>query len=596
MNPSSSYIRGRGGGRTDGTAYTDQNGALSWTMLVILGSMLVFSGIVFVILWTQLSEANRDTQKFIDRRMLDRQELEDFLDAFPTECDCDGVNFTFSTTFPDDEFVVFHAGDPTEETLIVFDVTTFSTPGVFHTVSVRNESGFIAYLHDIPVYPTAFADDEFMLVHHLDNSKELVIDASDVLLASTVVLTFQDKSGEVAYLADIQPQHTVFKDDVFAVYNAADPTKEVQLYVGGLDPGMTVVMTVQNASGTIAYLANVTALQPDFDETEFMVVNTADPSKVVRLNVSALVSPGSTTTMTVQDKNGTIAYVDQVAVFTDYDITESRMFPDMANEEVETLAELGATRVEVWLCGGGGGGLSISLCPGDICAPVRNGGGSGAGFDRFVIEYASDRFTQFNCTIGEGGVPISGIEEPTAAQLAPGVGGTTVLEGIPNPSALVASGLLLEGFGGSNQELDTSLPGNMNPYGGVGGSNGGPSVEGSRPSGDLGGLPGAVGLTIGSGAIIATPGGVRYPWRAGSHGGSSATRFTTCFPGVVCPPSPFNGGGDGGLSSGTDVGGAGGMFGRGGSSSANPADNSCAGGWRGGPGGSGRIYLRVWTI
>jgi len=588
---------------------------LSWTALTIAGTILAAAVIVFAILWAGLARANRNSEKLFDQRQTEFNNLLDFIDDFPTECDCNGTNFGLATTFPDDEFAVFYSGDPSNETQIVFDVTTFSSPSTNYTLYVRNISGIIAYLSDVPTYPTTFADDEFAVVHYLDNSKQVMFDCSLIVSGSTVVLTIQDASGTIAYLSDIVPQHTVFIDDVFAVQNAANPTKEVQLDASGLTSPSTVVMTVQDASGTIAYLEDLPSASGQFSETEFEVFHVSDSTRIVKLNVSALVTPGSTTTMTVQDKNGTIAYVDQRVSFDDYDITADRLFPDIANEGVETLAELGATRIEVWLCGGGGGSLEafFSNLPPGITAGFLNAGGSGAGFDGFVIENTAQRFERFNCTIGAGGIFGTGMgSDPNVSDLDITNGGTTILEGIPLVLNSSMSELKLEGYGG------TGSPGAnyTSFYGGRGGSNGGPSqafLDGDP--GDLGGLAGSSGIgTPFPNPGTSVPGGFRYPWRAGSHGGSLASPQTTCNPDTSggdiaiarCPPAPFIGGGSGGAPfNGTitgfdgenlEGGGGGGMFGPGGDSGSDAEPNTCAGGGMFGNGGSGRIYLRVWKI
>lgn len=68
-----------------------------------------------------------------------------------------------------------------------------------------------------------------------------------------------------------------------------------------------------------------------YSDALFGVYADGDTTALATLDVS-VVTPGATSVMTVQDKDGTIAYVDQVTSFVDVIINSSRTFPDLANE------------------------------------------------------------------------------------------------------------------------------------------------------------------------------------------------------------------------------------------------------------------------
>lgn len=139
----------------------------------------------------------------------------------------------------------------------------------------------------------------------MDLTKQMMLDVSGVSALTTQLMTIQDASGTIAYLSDITAQPSVFLDDVFAVLNAADMTKEVMLDISGVSTGTTRIMTVQDASGVIAYLENITATPPPFSDAIFGVFDAADMSKLATLNCSQI--PTATTiVMTVQDDDGTI--------------------------------------------------------------------------------------------------------------------------------------------------------------------------------------------------------------------------------------------------------------------------------------------------
>jgi hypothetical protein len=111
--------------------------------------------------------------------------------------------------------------------------------------------------------PTSFPDDTFRIFGALDSSQLMGFNASLIDPFNQTVLSLQNVSGIVAYLSDVIGQSATFPDNLFAVQNVVDPTKQVMLDLSTVSSGFTRTMTVQDASGTIAYLSDI----PPFGST-----------------------------------------------------------------------------------------------------------------------------------------------------------------------------------------------------------------------------------------------------------------------------------------------------------------------------------------
>lgn len=98
---------------------------------------------------------------------------------------------------------------------------------------------------------TNFSDAEFAVFLAGDMTARFQFNLTTLDPASLVTLTIQDASGTVAYLGDIPPIGSVFEDDVFTVQNAVDTSKQVMLDCSGISTSTTQLMTIQDASGTI---------------------------------------------------------------------------------------------------------------------------------------------------------------------------------------------------------------------------------------------------------------------------------------------------------------------------------------------------------
>lgn len=555
----------------------DWKGRLSVGAIIVAFGLLIGAIAVFTFHWVDIANEDAETRRGIDALQVEFNQLNSTFANISVECNCTGINVTFPTEFADNEFTIFNAIDPSK--LLRHSLDNI-TAAALQLLTVQNRSGVVAYLQDIPVFPTVFLDSAFTVVNALDNTKAVMLNCSVIGAATTRTMTVQDASGVIAYLSDIPVPTSVFQDDEFAVRNAVDTSKEMMLDVSVVGSGINVTMTIQDADGTIAYLSDLPTGNGTFSDAEFAVVSNSDPTALVRLDVSTFVSPSATSVMTVQDGNGTIAYLDQTNVYNDVIINSSRNFPDPAFESASTLSELGVTQIQIWLCGGGGGGAG-----GDGASSSGGGGGSGSGVEKFFVDNVGSLFSVLNCTIGAGGAGGTG---STTTPTNGGDGGVTSVIGVPLGET---SFLEVFGYGGGG--------GQTNGTGGAGGGSGG-SASGNTPgsAGNEGGLAGGVlGIEDGKGAL-------RYPWHAGSAGGQA----------LVLDGAPWIGGGDGGLNGAGGAagggGGAGGLFGTGGDGGAGlNADGddggTCAGGGgagttdssnSGGAGGNGLVHIRYWMV
>lgn len=554
----------------------DRQGRLSTGAIIICIGLLIAAIAVFTFHWVRIANEDAQSRREIDNILDEIDSIEMFLANFSTVCNCTGVNVTAPTEFADNNFTIFNAADPSKILRHSLDnVTTMS----LQILTIQNVSGTVAYLQDIPTFPTVFLDSEFTVVNVLDQTKAVMVNCSFIGNGTTVILTIQDASGVIAYLSDIPVESSVFEDDVFAVQNALDTSKEMQFEIAMVGSGFNVTMTVQDASGTIAYLSDISNGNGTFSDAVFAVFFNGDPSSLAFLDVSTLVGAGQISVMTVQNTNGTIAYLSDVNIYVDVTINSTRNFPDPSFEGASTLLELGVTQVQVWMCGGGGGGAG-----GNGGTNSGGGGGSASGVEKFTVDNPATLFSVLNCTIGAGGAGgVGSTTTPTAGS----DGGTSSVIGVPLGET---SFFEVYGFGGGG--------GLVNGTGGAGGG------SGSAANGNTPGSAGTEGgLTGGVPSIELGKGGLRYPWHAGSSGGEA----------LVIDGAPWIGGGDGGSNGGGATGGGGGgggMFGTGGDGGAGlnldgDPGGFCAGGGgagttdstnNGGDGGDGLIIIRYWVI
>jgi len=507
---------------------------LRWIVI----ALLIGFSIAMVSIFGALQARDERRRKRIDDRL--ETLTQDLNDAdllagnltAPPNCTLLG-NATAFSIFPDDLFTIFSDMNPGN--FFQFDLSglLFNSTVVLTT---QNGTGTVALLGDIPPITTVFEDDEFRVLNAADQSKEIRLNVGGVTASTIQVMTVQNSSGIVAYLSDLPTATNTFLDDVFAVQNAGDPSREVMLDVSQVSPSTTQVMSVQPLNGTIAYLADIPDIGPTFPDNEFEVKNALDAFKTFMLDCS-IIATQTVQTMTVQDTDGTIAYLSDLPQIVEVMVTTSRVFPDIANEGVATLEELGdITKLEISLCGGGGGGGTGFTGPqkkrsdGGLVSRSSNvaggGGGSGSGYENFPVLWATQRFFGFNVTIGSGGA--AAVSFNTG-----GNGGRTNVLGISKIEidTIVNNTFYvnLDGYGGGGGGFTSAPgdPGESPALGGSGGGNGGSASTSTSAStipgiaGDLGGYKGGLGGSqTGNGGKM---GAVNYPWRAGGGGGGGFT-------------------------------------------------------------------------
>ena len=476
--------------------------SLGLAFLLFIAFLLIFAlaGIGY---WrfTEQQRDRRHNNNLINDLNQDIQDLLTFAAnlTIPDNCTVDASNFTQPTSFPDDAFRIFGAFDPTQE--MGFNASLID-PFNQTVLSLQNVSGVVAYLSDVIGQSATFADNLFAVQNVVDPTKQVMLDLSMVTSGFTRTMTVQDASGTIAYLSDIPPFGSTFLDDAFGVVNAVDNTKKVMLNCSLINGGTIRTMTIQDADGTIAYLSdlgNVTT--SPFPDDEFDVFLAGDPTALTKFELSGLTA-NTTVIMAVQDASGIIAYLVDLPQIIEVTVNVSRFFPDIAHEGVSSLAELGTmSHIEVSFCGGGGGGGETNDSgPG-------GGGGSGSAIVDFLILEPTLKFTAFNVSLGLGGI-------------GSGVGGDG---GDGTPTNVVGQSVTgfsfdLTAYGGGGGRKPLGLQGQRGGGGGGGGGSAAFAIEGI--AGDLGGLPGGLSGSNGfQGNHSNTRGPFKFPWWSGGGGG-----------------------------------------------------------------------------
>ncbi len=551
-----------------------QTAHLRWISLVLLSLAVAATVTIYAIGMARDSRAIGRVDNDITRANQNLDFLEGLIANFtgPPNCTLDG-NITVTSNFSDAEFGIFYDLDSTAE--FAFELSGLD-PSSLIVLTIQDASGTVAYLSDIPGVTSVFQDDEFTVQNAGMPNRQIMLFVGGVGGFATQIMTVQNVSGTVAYLSDLAFS-SVFDDDVFAVQSVIDNTREVMLFVGNVSASTTILMTIQDASGTIAYLSDIVSGGTVFLDSVFGVFDGADPSKLVMLNCSFIA--GSTLqTMTVQDKDGTIAYLTDVPQIIEVFLNTSRSFPDMANEGTTSLSGLGSLNyIEISLCGGGGGGGA------NTDGGQGGGGGSGSGHENFKVYDPTTKFTAFNCSIGLGGAG----SQPLFATWGQSGNVTSVIGFSSNDHFLE-----LFGYGGGGGHVGASF-GNGGSPGGAGGGGGGNGFE------DVPGITGIEGGLIGGLGGTDVPfvdrtnggrGGINLSWRSGGGGGGGKTDSLPAF---------WQGAyGVENVDCGINLGcGASSMFGLGGVAPT-PTGASCAGGGNnnaspnGGDGGDGAVLFR----
>lgn len=489
------------------------------------------------------------------------------------------------STFPSSLFAIYRDGDL--GTKIRFDLDALNpnaSSDVVLTVRkqdlVVNPNGAtIALLSDIPsTILTEFSEAVFAIRNSAVESKRLQIDLQQLWFnepTRTQTLQPQAVSGIVAFKHDISVFGN-FLDDTFTIFNEGAASKQVMFDASDAPPDSAVVLRVQNKPGTVLFLDQIDPEVPPFSDDVFRLQHSSDEDARLRFVLDGLI-PDTPVTLYGRSTSGTLAYLDDAPQIYEVMISTSRVFPHVDFEGVATLAELGSIiYIDISMCGGGGGG-------GAFVSPfVGAGGGSGSGHERFPVLNPLSKFTNFDITIGAGGVgaPLSHGED----------GGETKVVGISTGTSFYFE---LSGWGGGGGGRGTGLLAKGGCGGGSGGGattvDDGPSTTTNTPgpAGHSGGFIGGLGGRVDGQGPDGQPGKLSSSWRAGGGGGAQNGNGAAWLYGL--PPRPCPTGGCG----------ADGMFGLGGTAE-NPTGIGCSGGGRGptdeavggGTGGNGRVLIR----
>ncbi len=236
--------------------------------------------------------------------------------------------------FSDSNFTIFHESDPLKS--FCFNAADIST-GSKRLYTAPNDTGTLALLSNIPpIVPPIDAEyftltpdtrliNERVLVFQtptfdsLDlgpgNAFQVELKESGVIpgIYTRATFTIDDKGFVTTANSNEAGNVTcpiTFTDKVFAVLNAANPTKILRFDVGGLSPSTIQTLTIQDASGTVAYLSDLESGK--FADNVFAVQHFAATSRQVMFDLDSI-SPFTTQTLVIQDASGTIAYISDIA-------------------------------------------------------------------------------------------------------------------------------------------------------------------------------------------------------------------------------------------------------------------------------------------
>lgn len=437
----------------------------------------------------------------------------------PDNCTVFVGNQTQPDEFPSDEFFIYSGGDSALQ--VDFNTSALNS-GATVFVQLQNTSGVLAYTEDVAQDIATFVASVFTIFNAAEATKEVQFDLDAIANGTTVVLAPPDGDCTIAYLADIPAQIVEFADDeyVLQTWQSGDDTTAT-FDASAITSGATRVLTVPDKDGTVAYLGNVAALGATMLDGTLRIYHAAQPSSKTRFDLGDLTAP-STRTLAFQDRSGTIALLEEVPdiTFTEVDITASGTFPDVGREGFVTFQEGKIIQVEITMCGGGGAGVGGCASNGSGNARFQvGGGGAGGAIQGFVLRDVSEFYERFDITIGERGVATAGpTVEENHITFTGGQGGDTIVEAqrltpLVDPVTLVA-------YGGQRGLGATGTAPTATYYGGCSAGSAGqtpldPTDIEPAPGGEFGGVPGVCGDAVGHDPVR---GSLRYPWLAGGHG------------------------------------------------------------------------------
>lgn len=297
--------------------------------------------------------------------------------------------------YPEHEFVLTSSTDPDSQ--ITFDLSALASDA-FVTLHVQNTSGEVAYLSDVEGQTSTFHDDTFRVFHVDDSDKRLAFDLSALTNGAERYWEIQADSGIVAYLTDLVTFTTSFSDAEFVIVGAVDDTRKLTFDLSGLAPDTTRVLTVQNTSGTVAYESDAAAEIGVHVDDVFTIFAADNPDKQIQFLLDGL-SSQSNIELKVQDRSGTIGYVQDAPTRHVVTILTDRFFPDAANEGGDTLEEVGIDTIRLTMCGAGGAGFSRAI---NDDSGFSAGGGAGGGVLGLLLTNLTTYYEKFDIRVGTG--------------------------------------------------------------------------------------------------------------------------------------------------------------------------------------------------
>lgn len=156
--------------------------------------------------------------------------------------------------------------------------------------------------------PNQYKDDQFLIFSSDDEDHTIMrLNAGLIDPGVTAMLNIQNVSGEVAYVLDITEQQSVLLDGEFRIVHVNDNSKELRFALGAFDPDVVRTMSIQAKNGKIAYLSNIPVFTTSFSDAEFMIRGVLDPGKTMTLDISSI-AQDTTQTLIIQNVSGIVAY------------------------------------------------------------------------------------------------------------------------------------------------------------------------------------------------------------------------------------------------------------------------------------------------
>ncbi len=164
-----------------------------------------------------------------------------------------------------------------------------------------------------------FSDGNFTIFHELDPTREFCFNAGNISTDTKRNLTVQNADGIIAYLADIPVITGVFLDTVFTVQNAVDPSKELMFNLSMITANTTRIYEWPNQDGVVALLSDVVLLlnnATEFLDSSFAILNDPDMSKRATFDASGIMT-STTKVYAFPNLNGTLVLTSGSQTLTD---------------------------------------------------------------------------------------------------------------------------------------------------------------------------------------------------------------------------------------------------------------------------------------